>query len=254
MLDNMVGVLEEEQAEDDKKKAWCVAELDKAQSELKAAKAVVNDLSVQTDEAKDSIATVAAEIDELKAGLVAVELLGMAKNRMQKFYNPSLYKEPPKKAEDDSFEQLRARRPELGEAPEAFTQYRKAEGSAGVLAMMDEMIKETEMDSAEVKHDEEEAQKDYEELMKDSATKRADDSALIVTKEAEKAEKTSVLADLEEGLRTKGTEVLVLETKIEDTSKLCDPLIESYDAKREERAKEAEGIKSAKGVLEGLKM
>merc|ERR1719238_228007 len=120
MLDGMVSVLEEEQAEDEKKYAWCLAELDKTEEALKGVKADVNDLSAAIDEAKDGIDSVSAEIEELKAGLVAldkevaeatsqrkkeheeclgtvagnqaaVELLGMAKNRMNKFYNPSLY-------------------------------------------------------------------------------------------------------------------------------------------------------------------
>jgi len=283
MLDGMVSVLAEEQANDDKKKAWCEAELDKAHDELKAVKADVNDLSVQIDEAKDSIATVSAEIEELKAGLVdldkdvaeattqrkkehedflstvsgnsaAVELLGMAKNRMNKFYNPSLYKEPPKKEEEDFFAQVSVRRVDLGEAPEAFMQYKKAEGSSSILAMMDEMIKETEMDTADVKHDEEEAQKDYEEMMNDAATKRTDDSKLIVTKEGEKAEKTSTLEDLKESHRTNSNEIDILETKIDETEHTCDPVFASYDATKEARIKETEGIKSAKGVLQGMKI
>merc|ERR1719506_2319917 len=160
----------------------------------------------------------------------------MAKNRMNKFYNPSLYKEPPKKVEEeDFFAQIRVRRADLGEAPEAFMQYQKAEGSSSVLAMMDEMIKETEMDTADVTHDEEEAQKDYEEMMNDSATKRTDDSKLIVTKEAEKAEKTSHLEDLKENHRTNSNEIDILETKIDDLHKTCNSPMEHYDAKKEER-------------------
>merc|ERR1719191_2398450 len=45
MLDGMVSVLAEEQAEDDKKYAWCLAELDKTEEALKGVKADVNDLS-----------------------------------------------------------------------------------------------------------------------------------------------------------------------------------------------------------------
>merc|ERR1719301_88313 len=33
----------------------------------------------------------------MAANSAAVELIGMAKNRMQKFYNPKLYKPPPKR-------------------------------------------------------------------------------------------------------------------------------------------------------------
>merc|ERR1719515_481125 len=211
MLDGMVNVLVEEQATDDKKKAWCEAELAKAHDELKAVKADVNDLSVQIDEARDSIATVSPEIDELKAGLVdldkevaeattqrkkehedflstvagnqaAVELLGMAKNRLNKFYNPTLYKEPPKKEEeDDFFAQVAARAAQPGPAPETFGEYKKSESSSGVIAMIDDMVRDVENDLAEAKRDEEEAQKDYEETMSDAATKRADDSKLMVT-------------------------------------------------------------------------
>merc|ERR1719159_1474582 len=105
------------------------------------------------------------------------------------------------------------------------------------------MIKETEMDTAEVKHDEEEAQKDYEELMSDTATK-----------ESEKAEKTTALEELKENHRTNSEEIDILETKLDDLHKTCDSPIEHYAGKKEERVKEVEGIKSAKGVLQGMKI
>merc|ERR1719428_1921297 len=161
---------------------------------------------------------------------------------MNKFYQPALYKEPAKKEEEegDDFAQVRVHRADLGEAPEAFMQYKKAEGSSSVLAMMDEMIQETEMDTADVKHDEEEAQKDYEEMMNDSAKKHADDSKLIVTKETEKAETTSHLEDLKENHRTNSKEIDILETKIDELHKTCDPFMEHYDGKKEERTKEVE--------------
>merc|ERR1719262_1390723 len=121
----------------------------------------------------------------------------MAKNRMNKFYNPTLYKEPEKKEEEDFFAQITARRAaQPGPAPETFGEYKKSESSAGVIGMMDDMIRETEKDMAEAKRDEEEAQKDYEEEMNDAATKRSDDSKLVVTKEGEKAEKTTKLEEM----------------------------------------------------------
>merc|ERR1719364_538880 len=109
------------------------------------------------------------------------------------------------------------------------------------------MIKDTELDTAEGKRDEEEAQKDYEQAMADAATKRTDDSKLIVTKEGEKAEKTSTLEDLKESHRTNSNEIDILETKIDETEHTCDPVFASYDATKEARVKETEGIKSAKG-------
>jgi len=52
--------------------------------------------------------------------------------------------------------------------------------------MMEQMIKNVEVDIQESKHDEADAQKDYEEARKDSAEKR-EDSKLIVEKEGAQA-------------------------------------------------------------------
>merc|ERR1719265_2538201 len=81
----------------------------------------------------------------------ALELLGMAKNRLQKFYQPSLYKAPPTTTVADS--------------PYGFVQvsseYKKSDAS-GVLAMFDQIVKDVETEVSELKHDEATAQKDYE--------------------------------------------------------------------------------------------
>merc|ERR1719337_150828 len=132
MVDGMVGVLEGEQAQDDKLDTWCIAELDKAKEEAKATEVDIGELGAAVDEARDSIAQTASEIEALKAGLAeldksvaeatelrkkeneesveaaaanqaAVELIGLAKNRLNKFYNPTMYKEPPKPEEEEDF-------------------------------------------------------------------------------------------------------------------------------------------------------
>merc|ERR1719409_2255119 len=231
MIDGMNEVLEGEQVDDDKLDSWCLAELDKAKEEAKATEEDIGDLSAGIDEQRDSIATTASELDELKKGLeeldkdvaeateqrkdehaeyvdttagnqAAVELLGMAKNRLNKFYNPTLYKEAEPAAEEEEF--FAQRRAAPGPPPETFSgEYKKSESSSGIINMIDEMGKEMEDEMAEAKRDEEEAQKDYEENMNDAATKRSDDSKLMVTKEGEKAEQTTKLEELKETKRTK---------------------------------------------------
>merc|ERR1719305_1183731 len=164
MIDGMVGVLESEQVKDDDLDKWCLAELDKAKEEAKQTEVDIGDLGAAVEEQRDAIATVTSEMEALKTGLVeldtsvaeateqrkkehadftdesaanqaAVQLLGMAKNRLNKFYNPSLYKEPPKKEEDDFFAQVSMRVGQPGPAPETFGEYKKSESSSGVLAM-----------------------------------------------------------------------------------------------------------------------
>merc|ERR1719420_1700963 len=130
MIDGMNEVLEGEQVADDKQDVWCLAELDKAKDEAKATEQDVGDLAAAIDSQRDSIETTASEIAALKSGLedldksvaeateqrkdehsdyideaasnqAAVDLLGMAKNRLNKFYNPTLYKEPEPAAEEE---------------------------------------------------------------------------------------------------------------------------------------------------------
>merc|ERR1719316_1472953 len=73
MVDNMVGVLEGEQAKDDKQDVWCLAELDKAKDEAKATGVDIEDLAGAVDEMRDGIASVTSEMDALKEGLVALD-------------------------------------------------------------------------------------------------------------------------------------------------------------------------------------
>jgi len=117
--------------------------------------------------------------------------------------------------------------------------------------MIDEMTTQMKNGMAEAKHDEEVSQKDYEETMNDAATKRSDDSKVMVAKENEKAEKTTRLEDLKESKRTKKGQLEVLEDKIDNLHKTCDFLIEHYAAIKEARTKEEEGLKTAKAVLAG---
>jgi len=282
MVDGMVGVLEGEQVQDDKQDVWCLDELDKAAAEIKATEVDIGELGAAIDESRDSIASTASEIEALKAGLVeldksvaeateqrkkehdeyidsaamnqaAVELLGMAKNRLNKFYNPTLYKEPEKEEEEDFFAQV-AVRANPGPPPEMPGEYKKSESSSGVINMISEMINDVEDDMAEAKRDEEEAQKDYEEDMNDAATKRSDDSKLMVTKEGEKAEKTTKLEETKESKRTKKQQLEVMEDKQDNLHKTCDFLLAEYAKLKEERTKEEEGLKASKAVLSGAKM
>merc|ERR1719387_1588093 len=116
----------------------------------------------------------------------AKELIGFAKNRLNKFYNPKLYKAPPKRelSEEDRIAvnmggTMAPTNPPGGIAgtgigfvqaappppPETFGAYaKKGEESNGVIAMMDGLIAELTT--------EKNAQEDYEKLMADSAQKR----------------------------------------------------------------------------------
>merc|ERR1719298_323844 len=126
MIDDLVALLAKEQADDDSKQAYCKEELDKVEDEIKQLKLAIGDLESSIADKDETLKTLASEIKALEDGIKALdksvaeateqrkaenaeytelmssntaakELIGFAKNRMQKFYNPTLYKAPPKR-------------------------------------------------------------------------------------------------------------------------------------------------------------
>merc|ERR1719387_412536 len=163
----------------------------------------------------------------MSSDTAAKELIGFAKNRLQKFYNPTLYKAPLKRELTEEERMYSSMGGELAPTPapggiagtgisalvqvsvhdadapppppETFGAYaKKTEESGGVMAMMDLLVKELDKEMQEATVDEKNAQEEYEGMMADSAKKRADDSASITEKEAATADtKTMKEADAE---------------------------------------------------------
>merc|ERR1719362_2104768 len=117
--------LKVEQADDDAKKEYCATAFDQADDKKKGLERSVSDLETSIENAKEDIVKLGEEIDVLKAAIkeldknvleateqrkeenedfkelmasdtAAKELMKFAKNRLNKFYNPKMYKAPPK--------------------------------------------------------------------------------------------------------------------------------------------------------------
>merc|ERR1719502_1059269 len=126
MIDEMVATLKQEQIDDDKKKEYCNKEFDTADDKKKALEHEIKDLETAIEDDKEGIETTKEEIAALTEGIkkldkavaeateqrkeenaeytelmasdgAAKEVLAFAKNRLNKFYNPKLYKPPPKR-------------------------------------------------------------------------------------------------------------------------------------------------------------
>merc|ERR1719198_1593346 len=130
----------------------------------------------------------------MASNTAAKELIGVAKNRLNKFYNPKLYKAPPKRelSEADRIAvNMGGTAPPtappggiagtgIGFAqqgvfeappppPETYGAYaKKSEESSGVIAMMDMLAAELTKEIQESTVDEKNAQAEYEEFMADS--------------------------------------------------------------------------------------
>merc|ERR1719428_842162 len=107
-------------------------------------------------------------VNSMHMNEAALGLVEKAKNRLNKFYNPTLYKAPPKTEmsmeekimQAGSFAQVRSHSDdEFGVAPppppETFGAYeKKGEKSAGVIGLMDMMVKELESDMKDAEYEE----------------------------------------------------------------------------------------------------
>jgi len=296
MIDDMVVLLGKDQKEDDKSKTFCEDELEKAEDEDKAAKEkkamVEATISEQTDEISalaDSIATLEADIKDLDKAVAqateqrkeehedytemmqlneaAVQLVEKAKNRLQKFYNPTMYKAPPKTEntmeekiiEAGTFAQIRAHAKDEEDsdvappqAPETFGgEYKKSEKSAGVLGLMDMMVREIETDMKDAEYEEKTAQSDYAKFMAESQTTREANSKGITTKAAAKAELEGKLEAEKGTLSDTNEDLNLISTTLSDLHAQCDFLLQNYDLRKEARANEVESLKNAKAILSG---
>merc|ERR1719160_574029 len=289
MIDDMVVLLGKDQADDDKSKTFCEDELEKTTDEQKAATDKKAQVEAEISEATDAVAALADAIAGLEQDIkdldkavaqateqrkeehadflesqqlneAASQLVEKAKNRLQKFYNPTLYKAPPKTElsmeekimQAGSFAQIRShtRRSDdevaQPEAPETFGEYKKSEKSAGVIGLMDMMMKDLESDVKDSEYEEKTSQADYAKLMEESEATRAANSKSITEKTVSKAEMETKLGGLKDVKTATDEDLSLVSTTLMDLHAACDFLPQNYDLRKEARSNEAESLKNAK--------
>merc|ERR1719251_585773 len=309
MIDDMVKLLGEEQTDDDHKKEYCALQFDDSDDKKKALERTIAGEESSIASSKEAIATLTQEMAALEAGIAALdkavaeataqrkdenaefkaliasdgaaqELLAFAKNRLNKFYNPKLYKPPPKtelSAEDRTFSSMggtlttvapggiagtgiavlaqvsmHTQKDAPAPPPETWGAYTtKSEESTGVISMIDLLIKDLEKEMTEAETAEKDSQADYTQLMKDSADKRATDSKSLTEKAAAKADMDTALQAHVQA-RAEGAKELMLTAKyISSLHSDCDWLLEYFDARKEARSGEIDSLSKAKAVLSG---
>merc|ERR1719183_3308989 len=309
MIDEMVATLKTEQADDDNKKEYCAKEFDLADDKKKELERSISDLEKSIEDANDGIEATKADIEALQKSIKALdkavaeateqrkeeneeftelmasdsaakELLGFARNRLNKFYNPKLFKPPPKRvlSEEDRItvsmggtlapteapggiagtgvtvladvsEHNAAKPAPPPEAPGAYK--KKGQESNGVIAMIDLIVKDLDKEMTVAKTEEKDAQGDYEQTMKDSASKRAQDSKTLANKEGALADMQATLEKStdEHGSATK--ELGATRQYIQSLHNECDWLLQYFDVRKEARTSEIDALGKAKAVLSG---
>jgi len=310
MIDDMVASLAKEQSADDDKKESCLTQFDTSDDKQKVLERTHNQLEASIADAEEGVKTTAAEIAALKAAIAhldkmvaeqtaqrkaehidyqdliasdtaAKELLGFAKNRLNKFYNPKLYEAPPKKELTDEERAtlaaggtLETPPPPGGIAgtgislvqvsmhsdgavappppPETFEAYSKKSGeSNGVIRMIDLLVADLSKELTEAEQEEELAKEHYAEAMADAASQRAEEVKALSAKELVKANLQASLAQDKDAKNTAAKELKATARYVADLHNECDWLLKFYDVRKEARAGEVTSLKNAKAVLSG---
>jgi len=287
MVDNMIEVLGKEQADDQKHKDWCVAEHQKSDDDAATAKSTIESLDAEMANLADEISSLKDDIAALADGIKTLDkdvaqateqrklehaeylensqlseagigLLGKAKNRMQKFYNPSLYVAPePTEAPAAFFAQISAvthrhsTKVVQPEAPATFGKYEKNKKSGGVLQLMDNLMNELKASLAEAEHAEKSAQGEYQELMSESSETRAQDDKSLTDKSAGKAQLEGKLTSAKENKHMTLKELDNVGQYIQQLHGSCDFILDNFKLRAEARTNELEALKNAKAVLSG---
>lgn len=274
MVDDMVALLKREQLDDEHKKEYCEGQFDLADDKKKALEREEGKLTVSMADAKESIATLADEIKALGEGIKALdktvaeatdnrkeensdfktlyasdaaakEILSFAKNRLNKFYNPKLYKPEAMMAQVHVHDAP----PPPPEAPGAYK--KKGEESGGVIAMIDSLVADLDKEMTVAETEEKLAQEEYEELMADSAEKHATDSKSLADKNALKADTEDELVKTGDDHKSTVKELMATEEYISQLHAECDWLIQYFDVRKEARTGEIDALSKAKAVLSG---
>jgi len=304
MVDDLVATLATEQKDDDAQKEWCGKEFDTSDDTEKELVRNIDTLTTEISETEDGIATLTDALAALHKGIkeldaaveeatsqrkaehanfvqtqaensAALQLLEVAKNRLNKFYNPALYKPPPARelTEEERlyvasggvlttaapggiagsgvslpvFAQLKDAPPPPPETAAAFTK----KDSSGPIALIDSLKRDLETDMQQNENDEATAQKEYEEMMADSALKRKADSETITEKDSQKAGLETDLVTAKDAKKGKEAELLNTREYISQLHGSCDFLLQNYNLRKEARASEVDALKNAKAVLSG---
>lgn len=306
MLEDMVALLRKEQTDDDDKKQYCITQFDTLDDQKKANERAIADSEASIADGEEAVAQLKSDIKALTQGIKELdksvaeatvnrkdehasftqlmaedsagrEVLGFAKNRLNKFYNPKMYKAPPKRvlSEEDRitvnmggtlaptappggiagtgvtvFAQIKAH--DAPPPPEAPTEYNsKSQESNGVIAMIDRLIADLDKEMQEAKTAEKDAQVDYEADMKDAAEKRQLDSKTLTDKEAAKAAAEANLQAAKEKKTSQSKQLLATVEVIQSLHGECDWLLKNFNARKEARAGEVDSLNNAKAVLSG---
>ncbi|CAJ1372612.1 unnamed protein product, partial [Effrenium voratum] len=273
MIDNMTALMEQEQKDDDEKKAYCKKQSFETKRKAKALRHKIQNLEQAVAMHEEAMEAAAAEIAELQAGVAQLDksvaestemrkkeheefqklvqeqsatkdVLLVAKNRLNQFYHPDMTTTQTTTGPYDlGLLQVHQQQPEFGSA--------KSVQGNGVLTMLEGLVTQTEKTVAEAKYNEKDSQQLYEDMLADAQAKREADIKAIASKQKSKASAETGKVQKSDAKKAEKEELKDVELYGSELQEDCSWLLSNYDARKTARAAEKETLESAKGALAG---
>mmetsp|Transcript_58531 Transcript_58531/g.128335 ORF Transcript_58531/g.128335 Transcript_58531/m.128335 type:complete len:671 (-) Transcript_58531:108-2120(-) len=262
-LDDMVAKLKQNQADEVKRRDFCVEELNtnEREAELKArdndrGETTMNTIKADIDLLTDDMEHLQAEI---KDSQVEIKRAGEDRERESKAFQDTIADQKATIALlqktvvviQDGFKQKKTSFLHLVQpAPPGF-KAREGGASNGVVGLLIKIIGDAKVEMAEAIQAEKDAQGDYEAFVKDNNAAIKDKQNSFSDKKDVKAKKQTEFYE-EKRNHAKGlVEAEDLSMSLGNLHKTCDFLLKNFDIRQEARAQEMEALRQAKALLSG---
>merc|ERR1719482_1157446 len=240
MIDEMVTVLKKDQEDEVKHRDFCVEEFDENAKQTLVKDNEIKEMQKRMAKASEERELQNKDFQTVVADQVATQdILKKALKRLESFYKKAL---------------LQGRQEPGAEAPPpppAFGEYKKNEGSGGVMTMIENVIKEAHESEKEALKAEADSQAGYEEFIKNSNSAIEKANNEIVSKTEQKAETEATLVQAKADLDSATRDSEALATYKAELHESCDFVLKNFDTRQAARMDEIEGLGKAKAILSG---
>merc|ERR1719389_601931 len=268
MIDEMVAVLKKDQEDEVKHRDFCVEEFDENEKQTLVKSNEIKDLEGLIAKSEATMKTLDEEMAALKDSIKEMQKQMAKASEERELQNKDfqttvadqvatqeILKKALKRLESFYKKALLQGRQEPGAAvpppPPAFGEYKKNEGSSGVMTMIENVIKEAHESEKEALKDEADSQAGYEEFIKNSnaAIEKANNE--IVAKTEQKAETEATMVQAKADLDAAHMDAEKLATYKAELHDSCDFVLKNFDTRQASRMDEIEGLQKAKAILSG---
>lgn len=270
-IDDMVGILKQQQEDEVKKNDYCKQEIQETEMTIAKTNDHKADLEAKIGELGATIVTLTDEIEAAKAAIVqaqmdlqrasedrlrenldfqrtvadqtmTIEVLHKAMNRLAEFYDAQF------------LQKSKSAHAQRKQTPPAQMEYKPNAGAGGVMSMIEKLIYDAKDLVANSKKSEGEAQLAYETLIADTNQSVDDLTTEVMTKTKASAMANKDKLSREGDLTDTMHELEGLSQYEADVHAECDYVLQNFDVRQQARAQEIEALQQAKQILSGANL